>query len=313
MYFDNTQICKIKLLHVRDFLPFELYMRSLYHIFTNNNYFLAKNCSVEIITDMSLLSEDTDYLFLHVSDVKHVCNIVPKKTKIIFIQSDYIINHHIDDFNSIYTYMNINNPANTYMFEYNPLNVKFYNNNFTNLKYHYCPLTSNMYLEEAYNRNRLSIPYHQRQIDVLYLGSNNPRRDKILNQIKAKHNLVQFQFITDINQYVYYIENSKIVVNIFSKEDNKPFDYYRLALLYSNKVLVINEKMEHIDESIDKISANMNNVMINVEYDDIPNEVDKFLTKSEQEINYITQKTYEVFKQFDMDQRVVDFFHRYKL
>ena len=313
MYFDNTQICKIKLLHVRDFLPFELYMRSLYHIFTNNNYFLAKNCSVEIITDMSLLSEDTDYLFLHVSDVKHVCNIVPEKTKIIFIQSDYIINHHIDDFNSIYTYMNINNPANTYMFEYNPLNVKFYNNNFTNLKYHYCPLTSNMYLEEAYNRNRLSIPYHQRQIDVLYLGSNNPRRDKILNQIKAKHNLVQFQFITDINQYVYYIENSKIVVNIFSKEDNKPFDYYRLALLYSNKVLVINEKMEHIDESIDKISANMNNVMINVEYDDIPNEVDKFLTKSEQEINYITQKTYEVFKQFDMDQRVVDFFHRYKL
>lgn len=313
MYFDNTQICKIKLLHVRDFLPFELYMRSLYHIFTNNNYFLAKNCSVEIITDISLLSKDTDYLFLHVSDVKHVCNIVPEKTKIIFIQSDYIINHHIDDFNSIYTYMNINNPANTYMFEYNPLNVKFYNNNFTNLKYHYCPLTSNMYLEEAYNRNRLSIPYHQRQIDVLYLGSNNPRRDKILNQIKAKHNLVQFQFITDINQYVYYIENSKIVVNIFSKEDNKPFDYYRLALLYSNKVVVINEKMEHIDESIDKISPKMNNVMINVEYHDIPNEVDKFLKKSEPEINYITQKAYDVFKQFDMDQRVVDFFHRYNL
>ena len=71
--------------------------------------------------------------------------------------------------------------------------------------------------------------------------------------------------------------------------------------------------MEHIDESIDKISPKMNNVMINVEYHDIPNEVDKFLKKSEPEINYITQKAYDVFKQFDMDQRVVDFFHRYNL
>jgi hypothetical protein len=166
-------------------------------------------------------------------------------------------------------------------------------------------------LEQIYEPHRLNIPLSQRPIDVLYLGSLNDRREKMINLIRTKYNLVQVQFITDIKEYVDLIEKSKLVINIFSKEDNKPFDYYRLAFLYSNKVLVINEKMEHVDTSIDEIPQKMSSVMINVEYDDLPIAVDSYLNKTEQEINYITEGTYEVFKQFDMNPRVVDFFQQY--
>ena len=71
--------------------------------------------------------------------------------------------------------------------------------------------------------------------------------------------------------------------------------------------------MEHVDTSIDEIPQKMSSVMINVEYDDLPNAIDKYLNKTEREINNITEQTYEVFKQFDMNPRVVDFFQQYNL
>ena len=135
----------------------------------------------------------------------------------------------------------------------------------------------------------------------------------MINRIRTNHNLVQVQFITDIKDYVELIERSKLVINIFSKEDNKPFDYYRLAFLYSNKVLVINEKMEHVDKTVDEIPQKISSVMINVAYDDLPNAIDNYLSKPEREINNITEQTYEVFKQYDMNPRIVDFFKQYNL
>ena len=53
--------------------------------------------------------------------------------------------------------------------------------------------------------------------------------------------------------------------------------------------------------------------MINVAYDDLPNAIDNYLSKPEREINNITEQTYEVFKQYDMNPRIVDFFKQYNL
>ena len=301
----------IQFLYYREYIPFGLYIRSLCNIFTTNPYFSDTNCNISIITNISMLSPSTDLLFLYINEVKTIGNIIPLKTKIIFIQADYIINHDRDDFNFVYNYVNIKNPINSYILEYNPLNVHFYNNNFTNLKYCYIPLLYTNYLEQIYEPHKLNIPRNKRTIDVLYLGSLNDRREKMIKRIRVKYNLVQVQFITDIKQYVELIENSKMVINIFSKEDNKPFDYYRLSLLYANKVLVLNEKMQHIDVSIDEIPAKMSDVMINVEYDELPNEIDNYMNKPEQDICELTENTYEIFKQFDMNPRVVDFFQQY--
>jgi hypothetical protein len=301
----------IQFLYAREYIPFGLYIRSLCNIFTTNPYFASTKFNISFISKVEMLSPNTDLFFLYLNGVKSIDNEIPLRTKVIFIQGDYIINHDRDDFNLIYNYVNIKNPSNSYILEYNPLNVHFYNNNFTNLKFCYVPLLYSRYLEQIYEPHRLNIPLSQRPIDVLYLGSLNDRREKMINLIRTKYNLVQVQFITDIKEYVDLIEKSKLVINIFSKEDNKPFDYYRLAFLYSNKVLVINEKMEHVDTSIDEIPQKMSSVMINVEYDDLPIAVDSYLNKTEQEINYITEGTYEVFKQFDMNPRVVDFFQQY--
>ena len=303
----------IQFLYAREYIPFGLYIRSLCNIFTTNPYFASTKFNISMISKIEQLSPNTDLFFLYLNGVKSIDIEIPITTKVIFIQGDYIINHDRDDFNLMYNYVNIMNPSNSYILEYNPLNVHFYNNNFTNLKFCYVPLLYSRYLEQIYEPHRLNIPMSHRPIDVLYLGSLNDRREKMINLIRGSHNLVQVQFITDINEYVDLIERSKLVINIFSKEDNKPFDYYRLAFLYSNKVLVINEKMEHVDTSIDEIPQKMSSVMINVEYDDLPNAIDKYLNKTEQEINNITEQTYEVFKQFDMNPRVVDFFQQYNL
>ena len=323
LYFDNglklhllqvyMRTFNIQFLYPREYIPFGLYIRSLCNIFTTNPYFASTKMNISFINNIEMLSPKTELLFMYLNGVKTIDIEIPITTKVIFIQGDYIINHNRDDFNFMYNYANIKNPSNTYILEYNPLNVRFYNNNFTNLKYGYIPLLYSNYLEQIYEPHRLNIPLSQRPIDVLYLGSLNDRREKMIHIIRNKYNLVQVQFITDIKEYVELIEKSKLVINIFSKEDNKPFDYYRLAFLYSNKVMVINEQMEHIDPSIDEIPQIMSPVMINVEYPDLPNAIDKYLSKTEQEINCITERTYDIFKQFDMNTRVVDFFQQYNL
>jgi hypothetical protein len=303
----------IQFLYSREYIPFGLYIRSLCNIFTTNPYFASTKFNISMISKIEQLSPNTDLFFLYLNGVKSIDIEIPVTTKVIFIQGDYIINHSPDDFNLMYNYVNIRNPSNSYILEYNPLNVHFYNNNFTNLKFCYVPLLYSRYLEQLYDPHRLRIPISHRPIDVLYLGSLNDRREKMINRIRTNHNLVQVQFITDIKEYVELIERSKLVINIFSKEDNKPFDYYRLAFLYSNKVLVINEKMEHVDKTVDEIPQTMSSVMINVEYDDLPNSVDLYLSKSQEEINNITEQTYEIFKQYDMNTRIVDFFKQYNL
>ena len=303
----------IQFLYAREYIPFGLYIRSLCNIFTTNPYFASTKFNISFIGAIEHLSPNTDLFFLYLNGVKSIDIEIPVTTKVIFIQGDYIINHSPDDFNLMYNYVNIKNPSNSYILEYNPLNVHFYNNNFTNLKFCYVPLLYSRYLEQLYDPHRQNIPLSHRPIDVLYLGSLNDRREKMINRIRTNHNLVQVQFITDIKEYVELIERSKLVINIFSKEDNKPFDYYRLAFLYSNKVLVINEKMEHVDKTVDEIPQKISSVMINVAYDDLPNAIDNYLSKPEREINNITEQTYEVFKQYDMNPRIVDFFKQYNL
>jgi hypothetical protein len=308
---------KIKILYNRQYIAFDLYINSIYKIFTSNEFFILNNYDIELINNTSnLLNEDSDFLILFLNDIGLIYNLIlNNNTKVIFINPDYILNYSQDDFNMINHYVNHINIQNTFIWEYNYLNIDYYNNNFDNKKYYFIPLLYNNYLEYIYNENKVSISHDKKAIDVLFLGNVDPgsRRKLILDQLSTICNVCIMSGVNNIRHYINTIENSKIVLNIYSKESNMPFDYYRNALLYSNKVFLISEKKRDINLEIQNDLLELNDVLIECNYNDILNTVESYLKKTEYEIESIKQKTYEIFKKNDMDKCVVNFFQQLQL
>jgi hypothetical protein len=301
---------KIQILYNRQYIAFDLYINSIYNIFTSNPFFTSKNYNISIIKNIESIATDTDFLILFLNDIRIIFNATTNNTKVIFIHADYIINHSSTDFELMNQYINFKNPLNTFIWEYSQLNIDFYKTHFLNKKIHFIPLLYNNFLETLYEPRKLRIPFHERKIDVLFLGNLSPRRQSLLQNINNKYKLCVMENNNNITEYIHMIENSKIILNIYSKEINKPFDYYRFALLYANKILVMNETMTHVNAEIEQNLINYKDVMINVDYDNIVDAIQLYLNKSNDEIETITQTTYDLFKKHDMNNYVVDFFQK---
>ena len=299
---------KIQILYNRQYIAFDLYINSIHNIFTSNPVFTSRNYNISIIKNIESITSDTDFLILFLNDISLIFNATTNNTKVIFIHADYIINHSSSDFELINQYINFKNPLNTFIWEYSQLNIHFYKTHFLNKQIHYIPLLYNSFLETLYEPRKLRIPFHERKIDVLFLGNMSPRRQMLLQKINNKYKLRVMANNNNINEYIHMIENSKIILNIYSKENNKPFDYYRFALLYANRVLVMTETMANINTEIEQNLIEFKDIMINVDYDNIVDKIQVYLNKSNEEIETITQTTYELFKKHDMNNYIVDFF-----
>jgi hypothetical protein len=300
---------KIKIYYNKNYIPFDLYINSIYNIFKTNSYFTSNNYEVSIIKNIYELSEETDVLIMYLNYIKDIYNVNTNTTKIIFIHADYILNHSKEDQNLMINYINNINLNNTYLWEYSYLNIEYYKQNFRNSKIYFLPLLYNTYLETIYNSCKLNIDYKNKPIDILFMGASDQgsRRQNLLNKIPKKYNLYIMNNVNNINQYINIVEQSKIVLQIYSKEVNKPFDYYRLALLYSNKVIVINEKHE---ENITENSNlyELNTVIVQCNYDNIINTIDFYLSQQENAINNLSFEAYKIFKKNTMDDKLVNFF-----
>jgi hypothetical protein len=191
--------------------------------------------------------------------------------------------------------------------------------NILNIQHHYSnkectfiPLLYNQYLEDLYQTHKLpeQTPFHQKPIDILFLGNItcSPRRRELLNKLSEKYTVIVRNDISAIDEYIRIIDNSKIVLNIYSNENNKIFDYYRFALLYSNRIFTINETMAHIDTIIESHLVEFQDIMINIDYDKLADEIGDCLSKSEEDIEKITSTTYNIFKKNDMNDSIIRFF-----
>ena len=299
---------KIQIYYNKTYIPFDLYIHSIYNIFTTHPYFVSNNYEVSIINDIKKYSKDIDYLILYLNYVKDIFELETNNTKIIFIHADYIINHSTQDQMLMYNYLNKKNKDNSYIWDYSILNLKYYDEHFINKKYYFIPLQYNKYLELIYKDFKLNIPHNAKPIDVLFMGSYGPddRRDLLLKNISKKHNIYIMNHVDDIDNYINIIEKSKIIVNIYSKEMNKPFDHYRLALLYSNKVFVVTEDFYTEDSMLfDKI---LKDIIIKTDYNNISNCVTEYLSKSEEELELIREKIYKIYKKHDMSENIIHFF-----
>lgn len=301
---------KIQIYHNKNYLPFNLYINSLYNILTTNEFFITNNFEVSIINNTSQYSNTSDCLILFLNYISDIYNIDTKNTKVIFIHADYIINHSENDQYLMRNYINNKNLHNSYLWEYNYLNIDYYNKNFINKKWTFIPLQYNKYLEYIYNKYKTDIPYDKKPIDILFAGSVDPgsRRGILLEEISKKYKLFIMKNVNDIKEYINIVDKSKIVLQIYSNENNMPFDYYRLALLYSNNVFVIGENFKEHEYSNKNNLSELSEVIIKTDYNDILNVVDKYIIKTTSEIETITNATYEVFKKNDMDSCIIIFF-----
>jgi hypothetical protein len=302
---------KIQIYHNKNYLPFNLYINSLYNILTTNEFFIINNFEVSIINNISQYLNTSDCLILFLNYISDIYNIDTKNTKVIFIHADYIINHSKNDQYLMCNYINNKNLHNSYLWEYNYLNIDYYNKNFINKKFTFIPLQYNSYLENIYNNYKHNIPYSKKSIDILFIGNFDPgsRREILLDKISKKYKLFIMKNVNDIKEYIDIVEKSKIILQIYSNENNMPFDYYRLALLYSNNVFVIGENFKEDQYSNKNNLSELSEVIIKTDYNDILNIVDEYIIKPDVEIEAITKATYEVFKKKDMDTCIINFFN----
>lgn len=85
-----------------------------------------------------------------------------------------------------------------------------------------------------------SVPDEEKDIDVLFYGSTNPRRNKILNWLKKAGIRVEKPFGVYGHIRDHVIARSKIVLNLH-QFDNGIFEIFRCAHLFANSKCVISE------------------------------------------------------------------------
>lgn len=241
--------------------------------------------------------QDADYVIMYLNHVRKIYNMKTGKTKIILIHADHLSFHSPSDQYLMTTYVNQINPEHAKIWEYNPSNIVSYWQNMPSVRYTFLPPEYSPFLEFVY-KNVKHIPYHEKDIDVLLLGIGYKRRAELMYKLSKKCRAFIVSNITDVSEYCELAERAKIVLNIHSPNNmdvNKPYDYYRLSLLYANRIFVINEDFV-LNETYQSYMSEFINSLITIKYEEIESKIDDYLKLSSDEIDKITQNTYQLFK-----------------
>jgi len=206
----------------------------------------------------------------------------------------------------------INNKPKFYLFEYNILNINYLKKSKKNISYHFIPLCYNSYLEEFYSTHVVKKKFAEKDIDILFLGTLNNRRKNIINNLQTKYNVyVRYLFGENRNtELCELIERSKIVLNVLYYHQNIVFDYYRNSFILSTRTLLITEKSINKDYNIEDGLLQLENNIINVEYDKLIETVDKYMKVSEVEYNKLVDIQNNSLKQYKMDNKITNFFKK---
>jgi hypothetical protein len=290
----------IEIFHPTRYLPFTIYLTVVY------NTLIKNNMNVNIIDNINNHNPSTKCLIMFMNYFEYINNIDLENKKIIFINADFFLSHSKKDQESLKDCFK-KNKENIYVWEYSPLNFKYYDEfNINITKSIFIPLEYSPLLEEIYNTN--NIDYDKKPIDILFVGNPNERRLNILKKLQKKYKVEIHTFITDITEYCNVIKKSKIILNIYSTEMNMPFDYYRLSLLYSNKIFVITEKPSYIDSNYQENILTLQENIIMAKYDYIETTVDYYMKQNVKTIEEITRQTYINFKKTNTESKIIKFF-----
>jgi hypothetical protein len=297
-YYISDEFCKF-------YLPFLLYRGCLTNVIKE-----VFNISIEYIYDFKLLQNNTNTIIIfNICSINHeLLNILNTyDSKKILINTEYYENFNVSNYFDF-----INNKPNFYLLEYNILNINYLKNTNKNIDYHFIPLCYNSYLEDYYNSRIVKKTYSEKDIDILFLGKLNRRRKNLINYLQKKYKIViNYNIGDDGNtELCNLIERSKIVLNILYYTNNIIFDYYRNSFILSTRTLLISEKSTSKDYNIEDGLLELENNIINVEYDNIIKTVNKYMNISEEKYNELVNNQYNAFKKYKMDDKIINFFNK---
>jgi hypothetical protein len=298
-YYISDEFCKF-------YLPFLLYRGCLTKVIKE-----TYNLDIEYIYIFELLQNNNETIIISniYSINDHLLNILSKyDSKKILINTEYYENLNVSKYFDF-----INNKPNFYLFEYNILNINYLKNTNKNIDYQFIPLCYNSFLEDYYNSQIVKKTFIEKDIDILFLGKLNRRRKNIINPLMQKYKIVtKYNFDDNSNtELCNLIERSKIVLNVLFYKNNIIFDYYRNSLILSTTTLLITEKSTSKDYNIEDGLLELENNIINVEYDKIIETVDKYMIEtSEEKYNKLVNTQYNAFKNYKMDNKITNFFNK---
>ncbi len=298
-YYISDEFCKF-------YLPFSLYRGCLTKVIEE-----VYNISIEYIYDFQSLQNNTDTIIIcniySIND--HLLNILQAyDSKKILINTEYYENLNISKYFDI-----INNKPNFYLFEYNILNINYLKNTNKNIDYQFIPLCYSSFLENYYNSRIVKKTFIEKDIDILFLGKLNRRRKNIINPLTQKYKIVtKYNFDDKGNtELCNLIERSKIVLNVLFYKSNIIFDYYRNSFILSTRTLLITEKSTSKDYNVEDGLLELENNIINVEYDKIIETVDYYMDNmTEDKYNKLVDTQYNAFKNYKMDDKITNFFNK---
>jgi len=290
------------------YLAFDLFIYPIGNILKN----IYKN--IKFISDLNdLKSNENILLIMYLNDlgkyVKKYGFNISSNVRIIFIHADFIYNHSSDDQNEIINFVNKINYNKCFVWEYSSQNIFYYNKFYPNIKYQFLPLLYDKYIEDLYTSklNRGKIPWEKKDIDVVFIGGDSPRRNSYYEEIKKRYKTCIITGNNNYSEIFNLLERGKIFVNLFAKESNKAFDYFRLALLYSNRVFVITETPA-VDFKIETNLSELKDVIITCETNNYLDKIETYIKLPSEEIDKITLSVYEIFKKYTLEQSILDFF-----
>lgn len=156
----------------------------------------------------------------------------------------------------------------------------------TNKEIHFIPPLYNIFAEQHFNKQNC-----EKDIDFLFYGGMNNRREFIINKLKEKYNVVVHKSTRYQNLYN-LLYRTKIVIILFYYPNNSPIDFYRLSFPISNKIFVIHEDIQE-EEKENKIKFNK---IIFSKYDEFIDTCEKYINLSQSERDEIANETYKWFK-----------------
>ena len=298
-YYISDDFCKF-------YLPFSLYRGCLTKVIEE-----VYNISIEYIYDFQSLQNNTDTIIIcniySIND--HLLNILSTyDSKKILINTEYYENLNVSKYFDF-----INNKPNFYLFEYNILNINYLKNTNKNIDYQFIPLCYSSYLEDYYNSQIVKKTFIEKDIDILFLGKLNRRRKNIINPLTQKYKIItKYNFDDKGNtELCNLIERSKIVLNVLFYKSNIIFDYYRNSFILSTRTLLITEKATSKDYNVENELLELENNIINVEYDKIIETVNNYMDNmTEEKYNKLVDTQHNAFKNYKMDDKITNFFNK---
>ena len=292
----------------KNYLAFDLF------IYPVGNILKSIYQNVKFISNFNnLQSNENILLIMYLNDlgkyVKKYGFNINSNIRIILIHADFLYNHSKLDQDEIINFVNKINFNKCFIWEYSSQNIFYYNKFYQNIKYKFLPLLYDKYIEDLYTLklDRGKIPWEEKDFDVVFMGDYSDRRKPYYEEIKKRYKTCIITGNNNYSEMFNLIERSKIFVNLFSKETNKAFDYFRLALLYANKVFVITESPK-VDFKIETNLLQLKDVIITCETNNYLDKIEKYINLPSEEINNITSNVYENFKKCTLEKSILDFF-----